>query len=166
MLYCFSCFIHVLCFAVLLLNSLLLLYISLFLEGWCLITSVWLAMVLTVVVVTLLSAGCMIFKSKNSEHHYHLHKINLVRPNSPLTMGCFQIGIHYNTIDNANGYHIWLIYLDLFPLGKSQLFTLVPVSASAHQLSNQTGNCEWHYDCANVTLGFETELDLIASSSF
>ncbi|XP_048053450.1 uncharacterized protein si:dkey-192k22.2 [Megalobrama amblycephala] len=58
-------------------------------EGWCLITSVWLAMVLTVVVVTLLSAGCMIFKSKNR---------------------------------------------------KSQLFTLVPVSASAHQLSNQTEN--------------------------
>lgn len=144
MLYCFSCFIHVLCFAVLLLNSLLLLYIFLFLEGWCLITSVWFAMVLTVVVVTLLSTGCMIFKSKNSEHRYHLHKTNLGRPNSTLTMGWFQIGIHYNRIDKANGYHIWFIYLDLFPLGRSQLLRRVPVSASGHQLSNQTENCEWH----------------------
>ncbi|XP_051753451.1 uncharacterized protein si:dkey-192k22.2 [Ctenopharyngodon idella] len=58
-------------------------------KGWCLITSVWLAMVLTVVVVTLLSTGCMILKSKNRKY---------------------------------------------------QLFTLVPVSASGHQLSNQTEN--------------------------
>ncbi|XP_067297960.1 uncharacterized protein si:dkey-192k22.2 isoform X2 [Pseudorasbora parva] len=33
-------------------------------EGWCVITSVWFALVLAVVVVTLLSVGCLIFKSK------------------------------------------------------------------------------------------------------
>ncbi|XP_039547626.1 uncharacterized protein si:dkey-192k22.2 isoform X2 [Pimephales promelas] len=53
-------------------------------EGWCVITSVWLALVLTVVVVTLLSACCLIFKTKHR---------------------------------------------------KSQLFTIVPISASGHQLS-------------------------------
>ncbi|XP_056112792.1 uncharacterized protein si:dkey-192k22.2 isoform X1 [Rhinichthys klamathensis goyatoka] len=58
-------------------------------EGWGVITSVWLALVLTVVVVTLLSVGCLIFKSKHR---------------------------------------------------KSQLFTIVPISASGHQLSKPTEN--------------------------
>ncbi|XP_077061128.1 uncharacterized protein LOC143714068 isoform X1 [Siphateles boraxobius] len=58
-------------------------------EGWGVITLVWLALVLTVVVVTLLSVACLIFKSKHR---------------------------------------------------KSQLFTIVPVSASGNQLSKPTEN--------------------------
>lgn len=72
-------------------------FISLFLEGWGVITSVWLALVLTVVVVTLLSVGCLIFKSKHSEYHFYKSI------NSPLTLGCFQFGIHNdNIIDKMN----------------------------------------------------------------
>jgi len=70
---------------VLLLKFLVAIYfISLFLEGWCVITSVWLALVLTVVVVTLLSACCLIFKTKHSEYHFYKSI------NSPLTLRCFQ----------------------------------------------------------------------------
>ncbi|KAK7166495.1 hypothetical protein R3I93_006303 [Phoxinus phoxinus] len=57
--------------------------------GWGVITSVWLALVLTVIVVTLLSVSCLIFKSKRR---------------------------------------------------KSHLFTIVPVSASGHQVSKPTEN--------------------------
>ncbi|CAM4497554.1 unnamed protein product [Leuciscus chuanchicus] len=108
-------------------------------EGWGVITSVWLALVLTVVVVALLSVGCLIFKSKHSEYHFYKSI------NSPLTLGCFQFGIHNdNIIDKMNitlnkSFWINLVFV-LFTLGKSQLLTVVPVSASRHQLSKPTEN--------------------------
>ncbi len=75
------------------------------------ITSVWLALVLTVVVVTLLSVGNLIFKSRKRE--YHLYKANLVRPNRR-----FQLVIHnYNIIENAVWISFWSSHFRKFPFG-------------------------------------------------